>query len=103
MERKKYRFVGTEAMLGDRKLSRIGDVVELTDDEAAGVIGETGLPVVPNEAFEKAGFTNDELKKHGTFGGRAAAPKGFWEKLAKIQELIGLALKVVEVVKGGKG
>ena len=99
MERKKYRFVGTEATLGERKLSRLGDVVELTDDEAESVLGPTGLPIVSNEHFEAAGFTAEELKKHGTFGGRANAPSGFLAKLSKVQESIGVVPKVVEAVK----
>lgn len=98
MERKKYRFVGTEATLGERKLSRLGDVVELTDGEAESVLGHTGLPVVPNEHFEAAGFTAEELKKHGTFGGRANAPSGFWAKLLKVQEFIGVIANVIAAV-----
>jgi hypothetical protein len=99
MERKKYRFVGTEATFGDRRLSRLGDVVELTDEEAKSVFGITGLPAAPNEAFEAAGFTPDELKKHGTFGGRANAPATFWEKFMKVQESVGQLAKAVEPPK----
>lgn len=98
MEKKRYRFVGTETMLGERRLSRLGDVVELSDEEHACVCGETGLPVVPDEDFETVGFTAEEIKKHGTFGGRVNAPGGFWSKLAKVQDFIGVAAKVARVV-----
>lgn len=98
MEKKKYRFVGTETMLGERRLSRLGDVVELSDEEHACVCGETGLPVVPDEEFNSAGFTQEEIKKHGTFGGRANAPNGFWSKLARVQDFIGVVAKAAKVI-----
>ena len=98
MEKKKYRFVGTETMLGERRLSRLGDVVELSDEEHACVCGDTGLPVVPESDFEAVGFTPEELKKHGTLGGRINAPSGFWAKLAKVQDFIGVVAKVLQVI-----
>lgn len=99
MERKKYRFVGTEATVGDRKLSRLGDVVELTDEEAKGVFGPTGLPAVPDEAFEAIGFTAVELAKYGTFGARVNAPADFWAKYMKVQEYVGTLAKPAEALK----
>lgn len=85
MEKKKYRFVGTETMLGERRLSRLGDVVELTDEEAKSVLGETGAPLVSEAVFEAAGFTAEELKRFATFAARVSAPEEFNAKLLKAQ------------------
>ena len=94
MEKKKYRFVGTETMLGERRLSRLGDVVELTDEEAKGVLGETGAPLISEAVFEAAGFTSDELRRYATFASRVNAPDEFTVKLLRAQ------MGIVEAKKG---
>jgi len=93
----KYRFVGLRTEYGARKLTVLGEVVELDDEEAMSALGPKGLPVLENSVFESVGFTAEELAQYGTHGQRMSAPAAFLEKFEHAQSLIGA--QKVEVVE----
>lgn len=80
--KKQYRFIGTETIIGDHRLTRLGEAIELTEEEAANVLGPTGAPLLTEEAFESIGFTEQELSIYAFPGQRVDAPEAFTDKMS---------------------
>jgi len=76
-----YRFVGSYCEIdnGRIKLDRFGQRVELGDDVADTVIRGGGA-ILPEEDFERLGFTAEELAAYAYPGQQESAPEGFKEK-----------------------
>lgn len=75
---KSYRFVGTLADVGGVRLDRFGQKVQLP---AADAKHERGPAVIPEEEFERIGFTEEELTKFAFPGPRSEAPPEFQKKI----------------------
>lgn len=86
----KYRFAGTKSQIGDRELTKLGEEIMLTASEARNAI-EGHCPLVPDAAFRSVGFTDDELRRYATPGGRADMPPAVEAKLRQAWGLIGVA------------
>jgi hypothetical protein len=58
---RKYRFVGTHAMVGGKKFDRYGAQFMAEDAEIVQAL-RGHVAFVPDEMFESAGFTKDDMK-----------------------------------------
>jgi len=85
---RKYHFVGTYTEIGERRLTKFGEEILLSDEEARNAIAG-GAPLVEASAFEKLGFTEQELVTYAYPGARIDAPESFIEKMRKAWALIG--------------
>lgn len=86
----KFRFVGSETEMGDVRLEKLGDLVELTETEADLLVYRSGgAPLITDEQFASAGFTADEMKQYAFWGQRADAPAEFHRKLAAARAFVG--------------
>ena len=75
-----YKFIGTEAEIGGVRLRRLGDSITLSESRAEDIIlgagSEQGFAggaaLIPEEFFDKLGFTEQELKRWGSVSARDA-------------------------------
>jgi hypothetical protein len=76
--KQKYRFVGTHAEIGETKLTKFGETIELTPEQRK----DAGprCPLVHEALFAKAGFTEQELSIYAHPGQRVDAPEPFVKK-----------------------
>lgn len=80
-----YRFVGTEMVIGDTRLTKFGEVIMMTPDERkdAGV----KAPLVHDSLFPE--FTEQELSLYAYPGQRIDPPAAFDRKLRSAWEQVG--------------
>jgi len=84
----KFRFVGTSAEIGDRKLTRLGEEIALSSDDAKNAI-EGGAALLPEDSFAQVGFTEQEISLYACPGQRIDAPEAFMAKLRSAWALVG--------------
>jgi len=74
-----FRFIGTEGQIAGRKLTRFGEVVELSEaDATAAICGN--FPVIPDAEFQACGFTDAELSEYAYPGPRTECSEDFAAK-----------------------
>lgn len=87
-----YRFLGTYSEIGDvARLDQFGQAVDLplalAEDAVAG-----GCALLPEDEFQRIGFTADELRRFAPPATHQGAPPEFLEKkrraLLRAQEII---------------
>lgn len=87
----KFRFVGTELEIGNRRYVAFGQVVDIPTAEVDGVVyAPGGAKVVTEAQFAAAGFTPDEVRKYAYPGAQMAAPADFKAKLEKVRAQVGM-------------
>jgi hypothetical protein len=85
------KFIGTEAEIGGKKLTALGQEFDLPAAEAKDAIlgagAETGyagaVAALPADQFDALGFTDAELKRYAYPGARERAPEDCRGKLCK--------------------
>ncbi|MCC6591606.1 MAG: hypothetical protein IT168_33275 [Bryobacterales bacterium] len=85
---RKFRFVGTTAEIGDRRLTRLGEEVVLSAEDARQAL-DGGVALLPEAMFNSVGFTEQELSIYAWPGQRIDTPEAFEAKLRKAHALIG--------------
>jgi len=81
-----YRFLGTLTNIGEQKLTKFGQPVELTDEMARDVIGTLdsgGGAILPEHDFRQIGFTEQELSLYSDPHSHHQANAAFHEKKAR--------------------
>lgn len=83
----KYRFVGTEFTIGNRKFTRLGDLVEMTPEQRR----DAGprAPLVHDALFQQIGFTEQELSLYAYPAQRVDSPAAFQAKLREAWAAVG--------------
>lgn len=76
-----YCYAGYVSEIGGKKLSQVGQALNLTQEQAEEYI-RGGCVLIPKETFDEIGFTDDELRRFGGVDGRGSAPQEFLDKLA---------------------
>jgi hypothetical protein len=79
----KYRFVGTAAMIHDRRdgeLTRLGQRIELSEAEAE-VVVRGGAALITEEDYDSCGFNAAEESAYAFPGSQLNAPEEFKAKL----------------------
>ncbi len=78
----KFRFIGNTCAIGDiAGLREFGEAVDLDAKLAAQIIAHPrGAALLPEYAFEKIGFTTEEMSEFATPGSHADAPDSFLAK-----------------------
>lgn len=74
-----YRFVGSYAEIGDLRIERFGETVELPQAEAEAAVLH-GAALLPADDFTQLNFTDAELREHFSVGLHPLAPAGFLAK-----------------------
>ena len=92
-----FVFLGaySEVLGAGIKLTRFGQRVELPPDVAEETKVAGGLPCIPAEQFDTAGFTAAELQKYGPAASHENAPPEFLAKKAQ-------ALEILHKLRGGE-
>jgi hypothetical protein len=96
----KFKFVGSECVIGDRKLSKLGEEIMLSEQQIKDVIAPKGAALITEKAFESCGFTEQEISIYAYQGQRITAPEVFMAKLRKAWQLVGVP--DVPAAKGAK-
>lgn len=74
-----FRFIGIEGEIAGRKLTRFGEMVELSEAESAGAI-KGNFPILPDAEFQACGFTDVELSEYAYPGPRTECSEEFAAK-----------------------
>lgn len=74
-----FRFIGTEATVEGRKLTKFGEGVELSEESGAAAIRGSS-PILPDANFQECGFTAAELAEYAYPGPREECSPQFAEK-----------------------
>ena len=93
--KQKYRFVGTTTEIGEHRLTKFGQEIELVDPLDA--------PLVTEANFKSAGFTEQEISIYAYPAQRIDAPEAFTKKLKAVQSLIGKSNPPVTVAPVKEG
>lgn len=75
-----YRFLGTYAEIGNLRMERFGERVEMPKAEAEAAVRDRDAALIPDDAFAKLGITDAELLQHYTVGLHSLAPADFIKK-----------------------
>jgi hypothetical protein len=81
-----YRFLGLSTEIGEIKLTKFGQAIELPDELARQVIGSHesgGAAILPNTEFEELGFTEQELSLYASPISHGQANESFHGKKKK--------------------
>lgn len=84
-----YRFVGSHSEMGDKKLTKFGQTIELSESEgplAIGTHNAPGPPLLPAEEFDAIGFTEQELSLYSDPYTHSVANEAFQAKKRKALE-----------------
>ena len=66
----RFRFIGIESSIGEVRLCTFGQAIDLDPETAHDcILGR--VPLVTDEAFAAAGFTDEELNAHGDWKAHA--------------------------------
>ena len=71
-----HKFFGALTRIGETKLNRLGQVINLTDEDADQA-RRGGACILPAQLFDEIGFTEEELKKYPTPADSFNAPIEF--------------------------
>jgi hypothetical protein len=75
-----YRFLGTYAEIGNLRMERFGERVEMPQAEAEAAVRDRDAALLPDAAFQKLGITDAELLQHYAVGLHSLAPAEFIKK-----------------------
>ncbi len=82
-----YRYVGSDvSRLEDLEYEQVGDPLECSEQRFYEVV-MGGAAFIPEEDFERVGFTEGELIEHGCAGTRYEPPISFVQKLESAQQV----------------
>ena len=83
----KYRFVGTDTTIGDRRLLKFGEEITLTPEQRAAA--GPRAPLVHDTLFSGVGFTEQELSLYTYPAGRVSILDAGLQKIKAAWALIG--------------
>ena len=83
MDTQKYYYISNQqSQLGDKKLEKLGESIDLTPEDAEHHI-RGGCALLSEEEWQSLGISDDERKKYEEPGKRINIPHEFTEKLKK--------------------
>lgn len=75
-----YRFLGSYAEIGNVRMERFGERIEMPQAEAEAAVRDRDAALLPDADFQKLGITDAELLQHYAVGLHSLAPAEFVAK-----------------------
>lgn len=81
-----YRFVGAVSYVGDTLFDRLGQRAQFTPEQFQQVM-KGGAAFIPEQDFQRLGFTQQEIMLYGSTGAFPEPPADFVDKRSRAREL----------------